>query len=252
MHHARAKFYYDGLKNTCGLIAPLRNFFRQPLTLDSALTRLRRALAEREENFLRLARERIYALPRSPYFKLLRHAGCEYADLEASTRRNGLDPTLEKLAGEGVYLTSEEFKGKIEIVRGSFSLRVDPSIFMLAPGPGFGIESSGTANAPVPTNTSLAWLEERAVITAAFLAGHDLFSHAHAMYDSILPGAGGMNNLLVYAKLGVPTERWFARSVPGYLSGLGLVNTYVIASVGKLAGVGFPWPEFIGIADLSR
>jgi hypothetical protein len=34
------------------------------------------------------------------------------------------------------------------------------------------------------------------------------------MYDSILPGAGGINNLLIAARMGIKTERWFARKIP--------------------------------------
>jgi hypothetical protein len=76
-----------------------------------------------------LADSQIYGSPNSPYLKLLRHAGCDLSDLDRQVRRHGLEPTLAKLAGEGVYLTSDEFKGKSEVVRGKESFRVSPRDF---------------------------------------------------------------------------------------------------------------------------
>jgi len=251
MRLTRLKDYSNSLKESFGLIAPLRAFLRNRLTLQAALGEIRRALDQREENFLRLAKERIYGASRSPYLALFRHAGCTYADLEARVRGRGLENTLQRLAAEGIYLTSDEFKGKKEVVRGGLSFAVRPGDLALASGPSFTIQSSGTTNAPMPTNVSFDWLAARAPIVAVFFATHDLFSCLHAMYDSILPASGGMNNLLVYDKLGVATERWFARAVPGYSNRHQTFNTYLMAIVAKAWGPGFPMPEFIEIAGVD-
>jgi len=245
--------YYHRIKQTSALFFPLREFVSQPITVERAEAEIKRLLAQREDSFLALAQDHIYRRPASPYLRLLRNAGCDFADVETHVRRDGLEKTLERLACEGVYLTAEEFKGKKEVVRGSTSFRVSPADFALADSsPGYITHSSGTKNRPVPTPVSIDWLAARAFITAIFFRAHDLFSRSHAMYDSILPGAGGMNNLLIYNRLGVAPERWFARSVPDSRSLYHCLTTYLIVLTAKLAGPGFPAPKFIRIGDARR
>jgi hypothetical protein len=48
-----------------------------------------------------------------------------------------------------------------------------------------------------------------------FYSAHDLFSRSHAIYDAILPAGGGVRAVVQKARVGIPTERWFARKVPG-------------------------------------
>jgi hypothetical protein len=64
-------------------------------------------------------------VPESPYRKLLRHAGCEYRDLEALVRREGLEGALLILFRQGVYLTVAELRGRRPVQRGSLTLQVD-------------------------------------------------------------------------------------------------------------------------------
>src|SRR5215468_7418676 len=113
------KEYYRQLKSdlvnvkfTLGLAAALPMFLREQITLPQAEEGIKRLLDTRAERFLELAGSQIYRRRESPYLGLLKHAGCEFSDLEAGVNRNGLEHTLAKLAGEGVYLTSDEFKGK--------------------------------------------------------------------------------------------------------------------------------------------
>jgi hypothetical protein len=88
-----------------------------------------------------------------------------------------------------------------------------------------------------------------------FFSAHGLGDSAHAIYDAILPGGGGVNNLLIQAKLGMNTDRWFARAVP-HESWAGSAYyhliTYLVVAAGKLYGPGFPRPEFIDGSDMQR
>jgi hypothetical protein len=75
------------------------------------------------------------------------------------------------------------------------------------------------------------------------------------MYDAILPGAGGLNNLLIYAKLGIATDRWFARKIPinNWLEErYYLATTSMIVFMGRRFGPGFPIPELTDVADPHR
>ena len=94
------------------LVGGLRRYLRNPLTLAEARATLRCRLERREADFLALARDAVFANPRSPYRALLRLAGCEYGDLERLVRRDGVEGALRALLRQGVYLTVDEFKGR--------------------------------------------------------------------------------------------------------------------------------------------
>jgi hypothetical protein len=231
-------------------------FFRARVTLQQAEAAIERAMGDREKRFVESARDWIYGNPKSPYLKLLKAAGCELADLRAEVQSRGLDATLENLARAGVYLTDDELKGKKEVVRSGCSFRVRPTDLELPnSSPGFAIQSSGTSNRPVPSQIRLDYLAARAYITAVFFAAHELFAASHAMHDAILPAGGGMNNLLVYARIGINTDRWFARAVPGDRP-LGdwyhyLLTRWIVLN-GNVFGPGFPAPIFTEIGEFER
>jgi hypothetical protein len=232
------------------LAAGVGAFLADQVGLERARAEVRRGLETRGERFLALARARIYDRSQSPYLKLLQNAGCDYADLEALVGREGLDAALERLAGSGVYLTSDEFKGKKEVVRGRLAFRVAPTDFERERvSAGYSTVSSGTRNPPLPSMNFLDWLAIRAYATAVFFAAHDLFAYAHAVYDAILPGSA-INHLLVNAKLGKATERWFARPVPEP-SRLSAAAHYLTTCLVVFAsGRRIPLPRFVAAADL--
>jgi hypothetical protein len=238
------------------LPAGLRDFFREPVTVQCSEEEIKKALKTREERFLQLVLLNVYQCPSSPYLKLLKIAGCEYSDLRTCVRHSGIEETLKRLAREGVYLTSEEFKGKKEVIRGRQSFRVLPSQFETrSESVGYPTQSSGTRNQPVRSFVSLGLLKLRSPVTSVFFAAHNLFSHSHAMYDAILPGSAGLNNLLIYARIGVVADRWFARAIPinTRLEGLYhyLTSQFVVLAA-KCFGPGFPRPEFIKIDQVRQ
>ena len=111
------------------LARALPAFFRERVTPHQAEEEIKNAVRRRGETFLESARTLIYANPFSLYFRLLKIAGCEFSDLRAHVLAYGLEATLERLAREGVYLTSDEFKGKVDIVRGARTLRASRKEF---------------------------------------------------------------------------------------------------------------------------
>ncbi|HEX2387244.1 MAG TPA: hypothetical protein VHL99_11805, partial [Candidatus Binatia bacterium] len=238
------------------LARALPSFFRARVTLQEAEAAIERGIEDREKRFVQSARDWIYGNPKSPYLKLLKAAGCELADLRAEVLSRGLDATLEDLARAGVYLTDDELKGKKEVMRSGCSFRVRPKDLELPDASaGFAIQSSGTSNRPVPSQIRLDYLAARAYITAAFFSAHDLFAASHAVYDAILPAGGGVNNLLVYARIGIATDRWFARAIPGDHR-LGdwynyLLTRWIVLN-GSVFGPGFPAPVFTEIGDVGR
>ncbi len=242
------------VKGKIALSAAVGEFLRERITVHRAKQEVGRALETRSERFLDLVRTQIYERPASPYLKLLKNSGCDFSDLQTQVRRRGIEQTLEQLAADGVYLTSDEFKGKKEIVRGRECFRVTPADFARADLPvGFTIQSSGTRNRPVRSVIPLDWLAIRTIGTGVFFAAHDLFSYAHAIYDAILPGSA-VHHLLVNARLGKATDRWFARRSPE-LSRLHAMAHYLttclVVLTGKRHGPGFPMPRFIDVEDMG-
>ena len=235
------------------LTASLPKFFREKVTVGEAEEAIKKALEDRNRRFLELARSQIYERPRSPYLQLLKSVRCDFSDLRAYIQFHGLEKSLRKLATEGVYLTSDEFKGKKEVVRGGLSFRVSPGDFEFSVSrPGFYAQSSGTRNKPVRSSTSLDWLSLRAFVTAVFSSAHDLYSYSHALYDAILP-ASSVNHLLTNAKIGVRTDRWFARNMPvnNKLEGsYHRLATYLIVLMGKYFAPSFPGPQFLDFQDV--
>jgi len=184
--------------------------------------------------------------------QLLKHAGCELSDLQTQFHRHGLEETLVRLAGEGVYLTSDEFKGKKEVVRGAESFLVSPGDFKRRDtSAGFTLQSSGTRNAPISTFSSLDWRTLELMGIAIFHSAHDLFSsYAHATHDSILSGRLALYN----AKLGIPTDRWFAIKIPLHNAledRYHFLNPYLIAMMGKWFGPGTAKPEILDLGDVQ-
>ncbi len=241
---------------TVRLAAGIRDFLRERITVARAEEKIKMDLALREENFLQVARTQIYERPESPYLKLLKPAGCEFADLQGQVRRHGLETTLEKLAKEGVYFTSDEFKGKKEVVRGRENFRVSPEDFIRTDATrGFAIQTGGTRNAPLGSMASLERLTEQTFELAVLFSAHELWNCSHAVYDGILPSSGGVKFILIYAKMGVRVDRWFARKIPvnSRIGGwYGYLTTYLIVLAGKRYGHGFPAPDFTEISDIDR
>ena len=252
----RSDLRKTNLKGVFNLVKALPDFLRERITVQRAEEEIKSALNSREDRFLELVRTQVYERPRSPYLRLLKYAGCEFSDIRTYIHQHGLEGTLEQLAREGVYLSADEFKGKKEVLRGTDSFLVSPMDFEPAgSSPGFVTQSSGTSNSPVLSLISLDYLTAATFEICVFWSAHGLFSCSHAIYDAILPGAGGVTNLMFYAKLGVTTDRWFARKVPvnSWLEGMyHYLTTYSIVLMGKLFGPGVPTPEFIDIQDIQR
>jgi hypothetical protein len=237
------------------LIKAVPGFFRERVTLERAKEEIKGNLNRREERFLDIVRSQIFDQPRSPYLKLLKWVGCDFSDLQGAVRRFGVEGTLIRLAREGAYLTIEEFKGKKDVVRGGDSFRVFPGAFDSNLGSvGYRTQSSGTSNEPTRSFVSLGLLRIRTPVSCVAFAAHGLFSHAHAMYDSILPGSGGINNLLIYSKMGLTTDRWFAQKVP--ISARSerfyhYLTTQLIVLAASRFGSGFPKPEFMAHEEIE-
>lgn len=231
----------------CQLPSSLRN----SMTLEGAKAILARRLANRESDFLSIARRIIYSSFDNPYRRLLDTAGCEYQDVEELVKQNGLEGALQVLFRKGVYLTVDEFKGRRPVVRGSVSFDVDPKqlcnphlTLYLAVRPG-GTRSRGISLAAL----DLQRIRENAVNKCLSLSAHGGLDHTHAYWG--VPGTMAMSNLLGFRLFGAPMERWFSQIDPATpsLPGRYRWSAHVMRAGSLLAGVRIPQPEYVPIHD---
>lgn len=226
--------------------AGVPGFVRKGLGADDSRRALREDLGRREENFLRSARATIFGNPRSPYAPLLQAAGCEQGDLEDSVRRIGLEPTLTRLRGEGVYVTFEEFKGRAPVIRNGRQLDVRPDDFAnpLARG-AVRPMSGGSTGPPAHTVWSLPHLATQAVGRAVGYAAHGVVGVPSAVWRQVLPSPSGVLQMLTDARFGQRYERWFAPSSPfAFPSSIPYrTATETILAAARLGGALLPRPE---------
>jgi hypothetical protein len=237
------------------LAGALPAFFRDRVSVERAENEIKRALAGRDSIFLDFLRAHVYGRAASPYLKLLKHAGCEFSDLEAEIGRHGVEGALARLAAAGVYLTAAEMKGKTDVVRGGLSFRVFPEdLIDPAPTAGFLTHSGGTNNRPIRLVRPLSIIADNVAARGVFLEAHGLMSAAQAVHHPILPGHG-VSTIMSLAKLGIRTERWFARTMPAHNAlhaAHSYAATYLTVAFGRCFGPGFPRPEFGDGDDTAR
>jgi hypothetical protein len=90
---------------------------------------LQKRIAQREDNFLRLAERSIFNYPRSPYLPLLAAKRITFSDLKSWVSKYGLEAGLRTLEREGVYFTVDEFKGKTPVRRKGIKFLCEEGMF---------------------------------------------------------------------------------------------------------------------------
>lgn len=233
-----------------------QKYLRSPLTLQKAADDIRLRLDGRQKNFLRVARELVYDNPFSPYRKLLLWAGCTYADLEDTVRREGIEKTLEKLRDEGVYLTLEEFKATSPIVRRGLTIEpleadFDNPVFM-----GKGIEGSTSGSRSRGTRVLYDWhfFAEEAANELILYETHGISGWSSALWMPQLPAISGIHNLLINIKFHRPFDKWFSHLREEMIP-LSLRDRLELAYIVCLCrgyGLRVPKPEFAGIGDAGK
>jgi len=188
----------------------LPQFLRAPITLDYARATVQQRLRSRESSFLSSMRRGVFSRPESPYFKLLTMAGCEYGDLEGVVNHEGLEAALVGLAGSGVWLSFNEFKGNTPIVRGSWRLETNAGNFdnpflngQLEARSGGG-SHPGTRTAYDLQHIAMGRSLYKALTFDAYGAGQ----YPVIMWSPIAPGYGPLE-VLAHVKAGKPPLRWF-------------------------------------------
>ena len=194
----------------CRRLPPLLRRRTEP---DAAREIIRRRMERRGASLLALVRRGVFESADSPYRPLLRHAGCEYGDLEALVTREGVDQALRTLARHGVYLTTDEFKGRSPVVRGPTTVLADPSR-LRNPAADFHVpaRTGGSRGAGTAILIDLEFVRDGGVDSCLALDARDGTRWVTAHW--LVPGGSAIARLLEYASFGARPVRWFSQVHP--------------------------------------
>ncbi|MGE0450276.1 MAG: hypothetical protein AB7Q29_11920 [Vicinamibacterales bacterium] len=186
-------------------------FLNTTITEGEARERVRRMLAAREENLLRLIRTAVFEHARSPYLALCRNAHVELGDIQNLIARDGLESALDQLARAGVFVTVDEFRGLRPIRRGTFELPVDARDFDNPQARRhLDNQSGGSTGAPRRMAFDLTLAATTAPIEMVFLIDAGLFRRPMAVFRTAPPGIAGFIKTLYQLRMGHFVERWFS------------------------------------------
>jgi len=231
----------------------LPRFLRRPMTLPSAKEAIRWRMAERESRFLSAAKRLIYDNPSSPYRRLLLWAGCDYGDLERAVFAAGLENTLAKLRGEGVYVTLAEFKSQVPICRRGLTVKARASDFDNPFLMDKALSGATSGSYFRPSRVAYDWnlMTEHAATELVLYDIHGVSDAPVALWLPVPPSLAGIHNLLLNVKRGREPQRWFSHLDPARLplvSRNRLAVEFILAGC-RLLGRRVPRPRF---TDLGR
>ena len=218
-------------------------FVRRPLDLEGARRLVCLALDTRQQRFLDLVDRAVYGDERSPYRRLLAHAGCERGDLHALVAAEGVEGALRSLADRGVYVTFDELKGRSPIVRGSTRFAVADRDFdsPLVAGH-LTTYTSGSGGRPTRVLRSLDLLTDGASTFSLALEAHGIRNPRTTLWLG-----GSPSWMVIYLKLGHPIDAWFYPIRP--LPGLARLGARYLSALTGLGGRRLPPPVYCGLLE---
>lgn len=216
---------------------------------------LTQRIRKREENFLNLVQKGIFQYSQSPYLKLFEITKIGFNDLKTWVSSEGLESTLRRLAREGIYLTVDEFKGRVPVVRGGLTFRCNERMFdnpFLSEA--YEVRSGATRSAGTRIRIDFDYLHQRSLYDALLLDTHGCLTAPVANWFPVFPGAPGINSSLRFAHIGNPVQRWFSQVSEDRLrvNWEKKLGTKLLFTMSKLYGAPLAEPEYVPLSDAHR
>lgn len=246
---------FNDLKMFGRYFSGLRRYLQQPLTPEECRQKVLRQLQHRSDSFLKVVERGIYANPRSPYARLLKHAGIDFGTVVALVRSDGVEATLERLYDAGVFVTFEEFKGRQPVRRSGLNFKVRPEDFhnpLLARD--YELRTGGSRGPGTRIIVDFDLLAHEAAYHDLSLECLGLRGRPVAIWYGVPPVVSGLKHLLRCAKIDQPIERWFSLSKlvlrPKTLKYF--VFTHYALYGSKVFGKPLPVPEYTPLEHASK
>jgi HAMP domain-containing protein len=225
----------------------LRAFLAVTLDIDEARRVITQQLQDREASFLRVLERGVYGNARSPYRRLLQHAGFEFADVQALVAERGLEGALSRLYDAGVYVTLDEFKGRTPVQRPGLEFAVSDRDFdnplLTAHYAG---QTSGSRGGGTRVPFDFDFFAYEAVSLLCNLQASGLADRDNVLWRSAPPATMGLRAIFMRAKAGRMPVKWYSPSRPAWnrqgLQGRALLGYTLLAS--RLLRRPIPLPEY--------
>ncbi len=247
------------------LVGKLATTLKKTIEPGQARAIIQQRIEQREDDFIELAKKSIYDQPESPYLGLLKHAGCEYGDLESLVHKEGLEGALHTLFRQGVYLTAKEFRGDCETIRGNSRIVLTPqklqNPFAKRHIP---IRSSGSRSHGTQIVRDLEFVLDNTFYLAVYLSARQRIAQAHITKKNgtikgnltelatwFVPGGVVLSNLIKFTCVGSPPSRWFTQldTKARELSFRYRLSSRVLELGGLLARISIPNPEYVSLEN---
>lgn len=233
----------------------IRGFLQQSLSSADCRRMVVDQKARRQETFLSMLERGVYGHARSPYRRLLEHAGVRFEDAAALVHQLGLEGALDALYDRGVYVTIDEFKGRKPIVRDGVTIETRTGDFdnpLLVHH--YETRTGGSRGPRTRLVVDLDLLAYEAAQTQIFLSAFAIEDRPVGIWREVLPGPVGIKTFLRHTKIGGRVLAWFTPRQP--IARLEDVKyqmfTLATAVISRLAGKAMPMPVHVPPADPAR
>jgi hypothetical protein len=239
-------------RRAVGMARGLRALVREPVTVPAAEAVVTDEVARRGPRFLASLDRLVWPYPSSPTRRLLTHAGYEPADVARLVTDEGLVPALEHLRDAGVYVSYEEYHGRIDARRGSATFSFSPpDFFNSVQEADYLATTGGSRSTGTPVELSFAWQRRQGVQRAIQFDRAGVRGAPTAIWLPVFPSAAGFGAVMKTTAGGNRPERWFSQ-VPVDLEGISshkqLANKFLPA-LSALARAGLPSPRYVPTSD---
>jgi hypothetical protein len=235
-------------RRAVGMARGLRRLVRDPVSLAEAQHVVVDEIARRDERFVAALDRMVWPFPASPSRQLLECAGIERGDVVALVDELGLIGALERLRDAGVYVSYEEYQGRVEARRGSATFSFSPpDFFNPVTRADYMATTGGSRSNGTPVELSFAWQRRQGVQRAIQFQQAGVAGAPTAPWLPVFPSAAGFGAVMKQTAGGNRPERWFSQ-IPVDLDGISshkqLANRFLPA-LSALARAGLPSPEYV-------
>jgi hypothetical protein len=194
----------------------------------------------------------VWPFPDSPTRRLLVAAGLEPADVAALVADRGFVGTLEHLRDLGVYVSYEEYQGKVPARRGSATFEFSPpDFFNPVTRADYLATTGGSRSEGTPVELSFAWQRRQGVQRSIQLDQAGVLGAPTATWLPVFPSAAGFGAVMKLTAGGNRPERWFSQ-IPTDMAGISnqkMVANRFLPALNALARTGLPSPEYVPTGD---
>ncbi|HEX4776709.1 MAG TPA: hypothetical protein VFW74_08050 [Acidimicrobiia bacterium] len=235
-----------------GVARGIRGLARRPVTLEEARRVVTREMATRAARLTASLDRLVWPHAASPARRLLAHAGLDAGAVRELVERDGVTGALETLRDAGVYVSYEEYQGRVEARRGSTTFAFSPAdFFNPVTSADYLATTGGSRGTGTPVELSFAWQRRQGVQRAIQFDLAGVAGAPGAIWLPVFPSAAGFGAVMKNTAGGNKPERWFSQvptSLPGIASHKQMANR-LLPALQALSRAGLPSPEHVPSDD---